>query len=356
MTALADPMAFELPHDLEASSPPEARGIPRDAVRLMVARRGDLSLEHRHFTDLPSILQPGDVVVVNTSATIPAAIGAVTASGEPAELHLSSRLPGGWWTVELRHRQPAPLASSAWLDAQPGTTASLPAGGTATLRIPADSTLRAGDAVRLWLADVDLPEELLPYLARHGRPIRYGYVPQQWPISAYQTVFAEVPGSAEMPSAARPFSTAVTTRLAARGVSVVPFVLHCGVSSAEAHEPPGAEWFRVPAPTADAVNQARRRGNHVVAVGTTAVRALETVVDSTGTVHPGEGWTELVIQPSRKITAVDGLLTGWHEPGASHLSLLQAVAGPELIGASYREALANGYLWHEFGDSHLILP
>ena len=356
MTALAAPVAFELPHELEASAPPEARGVPRDAVRLMVARRSDLSLDHRHFTDLPSILQPGDVVVVNTSATIPAALEAVTAEGEPAELHLSTRLPGGWWTVELRHRHPAPAASMAWLDAEPGTTVRLPGGGTATLRIPADSTLRAGDGIRLWVADVDLPAPLLPYLARHGRPIRYSYVPQEWPISTYQTVFADVPGSAEMPSAARPFSAEVTTRLASRGVTVAPFVLHCGVSSAEAHEPPGAEWFRVPAPTADAVNQARRRGNRIIAVGTTAVRALETVVDATGTVHPGEGWTELVIDPCRTITAVDGLITGWHEPGASHLSLLQAVAGPELVEVSYREALETGYLWHEFGDSHLILP
>ena len=356
MTALAAPIAFELPHELEASAPPEARGVPRDAVRLMVAKRSDLSIEHRHFTDLPSLLQPGDVVVVNTSATIPAALDAVTADGEPAGLHLSTRLPGGLWTVELRHRHPGPVASTAWLDARPGTVVTLPAGGTATLRMPADSSLRSGEAVRLWLAEVDVATPLLPYLARHGRPIRYGYVQQDWPISAYQTVFAELPGSAEMPSAARPFSAEVTTRLAARGVAVVPFVLHCGVSSGESHEPPGAEWFRVPATTADAVNQARRRANRVVAVGTTAVRALESVVDGTGRVHPGEGWTELVVDPCRTITAVDGLITGWHEPGASHLSLLQAVAGPDLVEASYREALATGYLWHEFGDSHLILP
>ena len=356
MSPLAAPTAFELPHELEASAPPEARGIPRDAVRLMVARRRDASLEHRHFTDLPSILNPGDVVVVNTSATIPAAVEGVTAGGEPAELHLSTRLPGGWWTVELRHRHPAPVASSAWLDAEPGTEVALPGGGRATLRIPAESSLRPGSPVRLWVADVELPSPVLQYLARHGRPIRYGYVTQEWPIGAYQTVFAEVPGSAEMPSAARPFSAEVTTRLTARGVAVAPFVLHCGVSSGESHEPPGAEWFRVPATTADAINQARRRGDRVVAVGTTAVRALESVVDASGTVHPGEGWTELVIDPTRRITSVDGLITGWHEPGASHLSLLQAVAGPKLVDASYREALATGYLWHEFGDSHLILP
>lgn len=355
MTTLASGVAFELPPELEASEPAEARGLPRDAVRLMVARRVDGSLQHRSFTDLPAILNPGDVVVVNTSATIPAALEAETVDGGPAWLHLSSRLPGGLWTVELRHR-PGESPSTPWLDATSGTALLLPQGGCAILRMPADASLRRGYPVRLWLAEVTLPAPPLPYLARHGRPIRYRYVPQVWPISAYQTVFAEVPGSSEMPSAARPFSAEVTTRLASRGVSVVPFVLHCGVSSAEVHEPPAAEWFRVPPATADAINQARRRGSLVIAVGTTAVRALETVVDGAGAVHPGEGWTELVVDPSRVVRSVDGLITGWHEPGASHLALLQAVAGSELVERSYREALSEGYLWHEFGDSHLILP
>jgi S-adenosylmethionine:tRNA ribosyltransferase-isomerase len=347
---------FELPPELEAPSPPEARGVPRDAVRLMVARRSAATLEHRYFTELPSLLAPGDVVVVNTSATLPAAVEGGTAGGDPAVVHLSARLPGGLWTVELRHRSSPPAPSVAWLDAPSGTEIRLPDGGRVTLRTPASASLGAGDPVRVWVADVELPAAPLAYLSRHGHPIRYGYVPQEWPIGAYQTVFAEVPGSAEMPSAARPFSAEVTTRLAARGVAVVPFVLHCGVSSAESHEPPGAEWFRVPATTADAVNQARRRGNRVIAVGTTAVRALESVVDPGGTVHPAEGWTELVITPERAISSVDGLITGWHEPGASHLALLQAVAGPQVVAASYREALAQRYLWHEFGDSHLVLP
>jgi S-adenosylmethionine:tRNA ribosyltransferase-isomerase len=193
-------------------------------------------------------------------------------------------------------------------------------------------------------------------LARHGHPIRYSYVRRPWPIDSYQTVFAQVPGSAEMPSAARPFSAELTTRLVSRGISVAPFVLHCGVSSLEAHEPPAPEWYRVPPATATLVNTARQSGNRVVAVGTTAVRALETVADPAGTVHPGEGWTELVVDASRPVRVVDGLITGWHEPGASHLALLQAVAGPDLVSVSYTEALKHGYLWHEFGDSHLILP
>jgi S-adenosylmethionine:tRNA ribosyltransferase-isomerase len=349
---------FQLPADLEAPSPPEARGIRRDGVRMMVARKCHAALEHRYFTDLPALLEPGDVLVVNTSATLPAAVAGVTSRGEPAEVRFSGHLPGGLVMVELRHRpdSPAGAVTSPWLDAEPGTVIHLPEGGRAELRLPAQAAPAPAGRARIWVAILDLPAPLLPYLARHGRPVRYSYVPQEWPIGTYQTVFAEVPGSAEMPSAARPFSPELTTRLVSRGVTIAPFVLHCGVSSLEGHEPPLPEWFRLPSTTAAAVNAARQAGRRVVAVGTTAVRTLETVAEPSGVVHPGEGWTELVIDADRPIRAVDGLITGWHEPGASHLALLQAVAGPDLVTASYAEALARGYLWHEFGDSHLILP
>jgi S-adenosylmethionine:tRNA ribosyltransferase-isomerase len=371
---------FRLPPELEAAAPPEARGIRRDAVRLLVARRHEGTLSHRRFTELADLLEAGDVLVVNTSATLPASLDARTTAGQPASLQLSSRLPGGLWVVELRHRGPGPAAgpsgrrpagdqgrrptgrppesvpTTPWLDAESGTVVSLPAGGQAELRLPASAALTSDQPVRLWVATLRLPEPLLSYLARHGRPIRYGYVGTPWPISCYQTVFAEVPGSAEMPSAARPFSTELITRLVARGVVIAPFILHCGVSSPEDHEPPAAEWFRVPTTTANQINGARSAGHRVIAVGTTAVRALETVTDDRGTVHPGEGWTELVVTADRQIRAVDALLTGWHEPGASHLAMLEAIAGPELVSASYEEALTQGYLWHEFGDSHLVLP
>ena len=342
---------FDLPPELEASSPPEERGLRRDEVRLLVARRRDGAVEHRRFADLAEVLVAGDVLVVNTSATLPAALDGETAAGRPAELHLSTRRPDGRWVVELR-RPGDGAASQPWLDAPAGTAVHLRGGGVAVLGRPA----RPGLPVRLWEAELTLPTSLEVYLAVHGRPIRYGYVPRDWPISAYQTVFADQPGSAEMPSAARPFSAELVTRLVGRGVSFAPFVLHTGVSSPEAHEPPVAEWYGVGAETAMRVNAARASGHRVIAVGTTAVRALETVAGDDGVARAGQGWTELVVTPGRRLRVVDGLITGWHEPRASHLAMLEAVAGRALLETSYRTALEEGYLWHEFGDSHLILP
>jgi len=341
---------FTLPADLEASATPEERGLRRDAVRLLVATIDDSGIEHRHFSDLPALLSSGDVLVVNTSATLPAAVAVETPSG-PGELHLSTRRPDGHWLVELRH--PGRPASTPWLDARPGTVLHLPGGASAQLLAPSGSPAAE---VRLWVARLDLPQPVLSYLAQHGRPIRYHYVDHDRPIGAYQTVFADQPGSAEMPSAARPFSAELVTRLVTRGVGFAPFVLHTGVSSLEAHEPPSAEWYRITPESAAVVNAARESGHRVVAVGTTAVRTLETVADDRGRVRGGEGWTDVVVTPERGVRAVDGLITGWHEPRASHLALLEAVAGRAILEASYRAALEEGYLWHEFGDSHLIIP
>jgi S-adenosylmethionine:tRNA ribosyltransferase-isomerase len=352
-------LAFELPSRLEATRPPEARGLARDEVRLLVATGHDGRIVHSRFRDLPDFLDPGDLVVVNTSATLPAALPAERADGTRLELRLSTPAPEtgldpwwqpqtrrstAFWLVELR-RGEAPFRCG-----RAGERIALPAGGSAELLAPFAGTRR------LWLARLELPEQLERYLELHGHPIRYGYVPREWPLDAYQNVYATTPGSAEMASAGRPFTTELITRLVANGVHVAPVTLHTGVSSPERHEPPYAERYDVPATTAELVNAVHRWGGRVVAVGTTVVRALESVADADGTVHPGSGWTNLVITPERGLRAVDGLVTGWHEPEASHLQLLQAVASADLLDRSYAEALEHGYLWHEFGDSHLLLP
>jgi S-adenosylmethionine:tRNA ribosyltransferase-isomerase len=337
---------FHLPPELEAHEPPEARGLGRDQVRLLVSHWSDDTVVHGTFTDLPEHLRPGDLLVVNTSGTLAAAVDATRADGTRLELHLSTRLPGGLWLVELRRgRDP-------FGDGRQGELLAVPGG--ATVELLSHFPLHEGN--RLWLADVRLPAEAAPYLVRHGRPIRYAYVERDWPLSVYQTVYATEPGSAEMPSAGRPFTAELLTRLMAAGVAVAPLLLHTGVSSPESHEPPYPEWYRVPASTARLVNATRAAGGRVVAVGTTVVRALETVADATGTAHPGEGLTDLVVTADRGVRVVGGMLTGWHEPQASHLAMLEAVAGRHHLEVAYRAALNSGYLWHEFGDLHLLLP
>jgi S-adenosylmethionine:tRNA ribosyltransferase-isomerase len=346
-----DALSFPLPSALEARQPPEARGLARDEVRLMVSYAADDRVMHSIFRDLPCFLARGDVLVINTSKTLAASLPAKWADGTQVRLHLSTQLPAGLWAVEVRRLTEG--GTKPYLADFSGETIHLPGGGRAMIqaaygRGPAQST-------RLWIASLKLPADLPDYLATFGQPIRYNYVPKAWPLADYQTVFAREPGSAEMPSAGRPFTAELITRLVARGVQVVPLVLHTGVSSQEAHEPPYAEFYRVPLVTTEVVNAARAAQRRVIAVGTTVVRALETVADTTGRVHPGEGWTDLVITPQRGVHVVDGLITGLHEPQASHLAMLAALAGRDHLRVAYHEALKEKYLWHEFGDSHLIL-
>jgi S-adenosylmethionine:tRNA ribosyltransferase-isomerase len=336
--------ALELPLRLEAHEPPEARGASRDDVAMLVATRHERELVHARFHELPRFLSAGDLLVVNTSATLPAALDARLGE-QPLQLWLSTPAPDGTWLVELRtsERRPYP---------RPPIGARLDLPGGASVQLLA----RFAGSERLSVARFELGEPLGDYLRRHGRPIRYGHVPEPWPLDTYQTVFAREPGSAEMPSAARPFTAELVTELAARGVLVTPVTLHTGVSSSEHGEPPFPERFRVPAATARLVNAVRGWSGRVIAVGTSVVRALETVAAADGTVSEGQDWTSLVVTPERGLRAVDGLLTGWHESDSSHLELLEAAAGVELLERSYRAALENGYLWHEFGDLHLILP
>lgn len=340
---MTETATFTLPGTLEAAAPPEARGLPRDGVRMLVSRAASGTLGHHRFTDLPRLLLPGDLLVVNTSRTLPAAVLA----SPGLAVHFSTGLPDGTWLVEPRI--PAGKSSLPNGVVAPGQVIALPGHAELTM-------LRRATA-RLWQARLSVAA--VPYLLRHGEPIRYSYAAQRWPLGDYQTVFGQSPGSAEMPSAARPFSPAVVTELAARGVTIAPVTLHCGVSSLEAGEDPYPEQYDVPPATARQVNLAKRSGGRVIAVGTTAVRALETAAtaasDPAGA-EPSAGWTSLVVTPETGLRVVDGLLTGLHEPRSSHLRMLAAFHGPDLLSRCYEAALAGRYLWHEFGDVHLLLP
>lgn len=345
---------FTLPPTLEAGEPPEARGLERDEVRLMVSYISTNKVEHTWFRHIGDYLEPGDVMVINTSGTLNAALPAIRSDGTHFELHLSTHLPSNRWVVELRaYQDNREKTTRPFYDIYPGESFQLPAGGRVNFLTP----YAPGQAVaRLWVGTLNLPISLHDYLDQYGFPIRYSYVKEGWPLSYYQTVFATEKGSAEMPSAGRAFTPALLTQLIARGIQIAPLLLHTGVASTEHNEPVYEEYYRVPESTARLVNVAHQAQQRVIAIGTTVVRALETVTDPNGIAHSGEGWTDILITPQRGIRVVNGMLTGLHEPLSTHLAMLETLTGRQHLEITYREALNEGYLWHEFGDLHLILP
>jgi S-adenosylmethionine:tRNA ribosyltransferase-isomerase len=356
------PVRFRLPPELEAAAPPEARGLRRDHVRLLLVDRATGSVEHHRFDDLPRLLEPGDLLVANDSRTLPASLLGHTAAGTPLEIRLAARDGERWAALVL----------------------GVPAGGgdpalVATDARPPAPVLAAGERLRfaggltatvlgrheeaaplVWLAFDTDGERLAEALHRAGRPVRYAYVPRPWPLHHYQTLFAAGPGSAEMASAGRPFTVQTLAELRRRGIGLATISLHAGLSTygdpATDRRYVPAEPYLVPAATAAAVAACRAAGGRVVAIGTTVVRTLETAAAGTGRVQAGAGVTRLRIGPGHRLRAVDGLLTGLHEPEASHLDLLAAFIDRPALDRSYAAALAAGYLWHEFGDVCLLLP
>jgi S-adenosylmethionine:tRNA ribosyltransferase-isomerase len=336
-------LLFERPDDLQATLPAEARGRGRDDVRLLVSTPDGHT--HARFRDLPNFLDPGDLIVVNDSATVGASLHARGDIGRFL-LNVSTRYAPKLWLVEPR-----------WATDTPGPLPIRAGDHARTCDQDVRFIAPYPDVDRLWFVEGDLAGAMM----RCGEPIRYGYVDGAQPLSAYQSMFARAPGSAEMPSAARPFTPDVVGRLEKKGVRIARIRLHTGVSSIEVEEenvedhPIPPEPFRVPQATADVVNATRESGRRVVAIGTTVVRALESAW-RTDHVEAAAGFTRVVIHPERGVHAVDGLLTGFHDPGASHLAMLYAVAGKDLVRDGYEEAIKGRYLWHEFGDSHLLLP
>ncbi|WP_327182269.1 S-adenosylmethionine:tRNA ribosyltransferase-isomerase [Streptomyces sp. NBC_01334] len=343
----------KVPEELSARVPAEQRGPGRDRddVRLLVSRGTEVA--HHAFRELPRLLRAGDLLVVNTSPTLAAAVDGRVGHARVV-VHFSTRGDDGRWAVELR--EPDGKGTTRARAGGPAGTEVRLAGG---VRLTAEEPLSPGSG-RLWWARVS-PVGAVPGLLReHGRPIRYSYTERDQPLSVYQTVFAlpsvDGSGSAEMPSAARPFTAGLVAELVSRGVQFAPITLHTGVASAEVHEPPYPERFVVPEASARLINAARAGNGRVIAVGTTAVRAVESAAGADGVVRARAGWTDLVVTPARGVRVVDGLLTGLHEPEASHLLMLEAVAGRDAISRGYEEALVGRYLWHEFGDVHLVLP
>ncbi|MEV0635442.1 S-adenosylmethionine:tRNA ribosyltransferase-isomerase [Streptomyces sp. NPDC050619] len=346
-------LAVRVSEELSARVPAEQRGpgLDRDAVRLLVSRGTEVS--HHAFVELPRLLRAGDLLVVNTSPTLAAAVDGRIGHARVV-VHFSTRGDDGRWAVELRDPD-GEGTTRARAGGPAGTEVRLPGRGRLVLEEP----VSAGSE-RLWWARVP-GAGVLGMLRAYGRPIRYSYTERDQPLSVYQTVFAlptpDGAGSAEMPSAGRPFTARLVAELVSRGVQFAPITLHTGVASAEAHEPPYPERFAVPEASARLINAVRAdQARRVIAVGTTAVRAVESATGDDGVVRAADGWTGLVVTPERGVRVVDGLLTGLHEPEASHLLMLEAIAGRAAIDRSYEEALRGLYLWHEFGDVHLVLP
>jgi S-adenosylmethionine:tRNA ribosyltransferase-isomerase len=334
MSAALKPLAPAL---LEAVAPPERRGIARDDVRMLVTDRACRTHTHARFVELPRFLRGGDLLIVNDSRTVPAALSAERENGAPLTLHVATMIDHRLWTVEPRGT------------VRIGEELRLPGGASAVPIAPVEP-----ERPRLWYAWFDLPLSMHEYLARYGEPIRYGYVRERFPLSDYQTIFANEPGSAEMASAARPFTPRVVSGLRRHGVEIAKVTLHCGVASFEAPERPAAERFTVLPQTAAAVNRARAEGRRVIAVGTTAVRALESASIG-GEVTASSGWTDLVIEEDYRPRSIDALLTGFHDAAATHQWILRAFLDRNLLDSAYLEAADNGYYQHEFGDVHLIL-
>ena len=341
------PIQFQLSPELEAHEPAEFRGLRRDQVRLMVLPRLAGALIHTRFDALGLYLRPGDLLVVNTSRTLPALLKAHDEQGKAVEVRLAHRQNDELWDGLLLEGRKQVGRTGMQLDFGQGLSAQVEGSRP--------------DLPFLWQIRFDrccMP--LLDLIYRLGEPIRYYYVENSLPIDLYQTVYAREPGSVEMPSAGRPFSWELLLSLRRKGIGLASITLHAGLSSTrddalDAARPVSDEEFRLPAETAQAINATHAQGGRVIAVGTTVVRAVETAVNPDGAVEAAHGWTHLRIRPDYKLRAIDGLLTGMHEPRTTHLDMLSAFVAPDRLQAAYQEAIRLKYLWHEFGDMNLIL-
>ena len=351
---MSAPFTFTLPPELSAKEPPERRGISRDQVRLLVIDRASGKIQHSRFDKIDTYLRANDLLVFNSSRTLPASLRGCDCSaahGPCMEVRLAERLPDDSWLALLLCEQGDPfgcgLREGMQIDFAEGLNARVMA--------------RDENISRLWKLRFSISgSQLVDLIYRLGKPIRYEYVSAPWDLDYYQTIYATEPGSAEMPSAGRAFTWKLLLDLKRCGVDAAYVVLHTGLSSYMDDEldrahPASEEEYFVSRTTAAKINRAREIGGRVIAVGTTVVRALESVVDETGRVKEKQGYTRLKIDNQHRLKAVDALLTGLHEPEASHLDLLSAFLPAEKIRVAYEEAIRRKYLWHEFGDLNLIL-
>lgn len=352
-SAGAEAFKFQLPGELNAKEPPERRGIARDQVRLMAIDRSTHNVIHARFDWLANFLRAGDLLVLNSSRTLPAALsGRVDQTGQAIEVRLAERFSDSSWLALLLWKQEDPFAGEPYA----GVTIDFGEGLSCCL------LERDGRIPRLWkLSFSESGTRLFDLIYRVGQPIRYSYLSAPWHLDYYQNVYATEPGSAEMPSAGRPFTWRLLFALRRAGVDTAYVTLHAGLSSymdnrLDRQHLASEEEYSIPEATALKIKSARKRGRRIVAVGTTVVRALESIAIVTrGYLQAYHGYTSLRVTGAHKLQIVDGLLTGLHEPQASHLDLLCAFLPADVVRAAYQDAISRNYLWHEFGDMNLIL-
>ncbi len=350
MITAAEHLAFTLPDHLACPLPTELRGIARDEVGLLVTT-GSGAVEHTRFRNLSDYLLPGDVLVVNQSATLPAAFSISLPGGLEGRVHFSTPVSENEWLAEIR--QVKGNRTIRWNEGRENMIIPLPgATGIQLIR----KFYQDRSLIHLWVVRFNSHQDMRSYMHEFGAPIQYENLNRTYPLDYYQTHFSLYPGSAEMPSAARGFTPRLMKELKKKNILLAPILLHTGVSSLEENEPPYPEFFRIDSQAARTINRARCSGRRIIAVGTTSMRAIESTADDQGCVIPMQGHTNLYIKPGYRPRAVNGLLTGFHEPKASHLYMLQAIAGLEHLELAYSHALDQEYYWHQFGDLHLILP
>jgi len=340
---------FDLPKHLACPLPTEERNMERDEVRLLVTTNSGQTA-HTTFNQLPGFLQKGDVLIVNTSATVPSALPVSLPGDKQGRLHVSTKLNNNEWLIEIR--EVTGNKTSRWHEGEEAMTLQLPLSQTVILK---KKFYKNDHWLHLWIAEFNVNQPLQKYLSANAQPIQYEKLDRQYPLSYYQAFFSFHPGSAEMPSAGRGFTKNLVERLLKKGIVLAPVILHTGVSSLEENETPYPEYMEVDPVTASIINTAKSQYRRIIAVGTTAIRAIETAVNNEGLVLPYKGNTELFIDENYSMKVIDGLLTGFHEPKASHLNMLQSIAGYDHLDKAYKEAIREGYYWHQFGDLHLIL-
>jgi S-adenosylmethionine:tRNA ribosyltransferase-isomerase len=335
---------YELPEALIAQAPAE----PRDAARLLLLPRAGGAALDRRFSDLPELLDPGDLLVMNDSRVLPARLLGRKDSGGRCEALLVEPLDatGTLWLTMGQASKPLRVGARLHFEDLGAEVEAAKGDGFFALRFD-----RGGADLEAALARVGRVP-LPPYIRREPTGID---------SERYQTVIARAPGSVAAPTAGLHFTPSLLERLERRGVVRTHVTLHVGPGTflpvrcdrLEDHRM-HAERYEVPEGTAEAIRDARARGSRVVAVGTTSVRTLESAF-SHGRIRPGPGRTEIFIAPGFEFRAVDGLVTNFHLPRSTLLALVCAFAGTARVLEAYREAVAKRYRFFSYGDAMVVL-